>query len=387
MHSTQNPHIKALAGKETFYFNEGLADGARCDRPLEWIFNQTFEVRNASADPQLKVGEWTSTYFSCTCCPAVLRTINPAMKIVVLLRDPLQRTLSRLREQRALAFLNASEPFDYQMVAELDSLESCLKRAAPFRKSAAQAAAGGAGAGAGGDPAAAAGTVGVVAAAAAAASGGHYDADRKPDAYTAMKMQCLAKSHIIGYSMYDVWLENYLAHFPKEQLLVLYSEDMAGKATGAADTVKTFESFIGAPPHQYDKEALSYVYNTRGCYAWLCQAPRFAVKHVFGEANPRNQQQQLQGQQQQQQQQVAGTAPEGQPQESYPAQDEAAKAAAETCSPETLARLKTLLKPSVRRVMQMADRGIIAAVPQEWRETYGEPHRRRRRQLRRWRWW
>ncbi|GFR45382.1 hypothetical protein Agub_g6759, partial [Astrephomene gubernaculifera] len=79
--------------------------------------------------------------------------------------------------------------------------------------------------------------------------------------------QCFARSNFLGWSVYDIFLENYLAHFPKEQLLVLYTEQLASAPTAA---FRAFEAHLGVREWQYDDDVTSLQYNTRGCYGWTC---------------------------------------------------------------------------------------------------------------------
>ena len=55
---------------------------------------------------------------------------------------------------------------------------------------------------------------------------------------------------LLGWSAYDVFLSNYLAHFPPRQLLVLYASQLA---TQPAAAVAQLEAFLGAPPGNYSR--------------------------------------------------------------------------------------------------------------------------------------
>ena len=55
---------------------------------------------------------------------------------------------------------------------------------------------------------------------------------------------------LLGWSAYDVFLSNYLAHFPPRQLLVLYASQLA---TQPAAAVAQLEAFLGVPPGNYSR--------------------------------------------------------------------------------------------------------------------------------------
>ncbi|KAG2422488.1 hypothetical protein HYH02_015437 [Chlamydomonas schloesseri] len=65
-----------------------------------------------------------------------------------------------------------------------------------------------------------------------------------------MEAQCYAHSHLLGWSAYDVFLSNYLAHFPPRQLLVLYASQLAAQPAAA---LAAMEAHLGAPPGNYTR--------------------------------------------------------------------------------------------------------------------------------------
>ncbi|PNH09649.1 hypothetical protein TSOC_003734 [Tetrabaena socialis] len=140
-----------------------------------------FEARIKWNSTDLIVGDWSTTYLSCPCCAAVLQAVNPALKVIIMLRDPVKRALSRFIEQQR----NAEFIMHHQV-------------------------------------------------------------------------------GIVGWSAYPPFLENYMAHFPPSQLLVLYTEDMALRPL---ETIKRTESFLQAPPFEYEQSMVTSVYNSRECYA------------------------------------------------------------------------------------------------------------------------
>ncbi|GIL78684.1 hypothetical protein Vretifemale_8095, partial [Volvox reticuliferus] len=82
---------------------------------------------------------------------------------------------------------------------------------------------------------------------------------------------------IIGWSVYDVFLENYLAHFPHEQVQVLYTDDLAADPLAV---VRSVEVFLRLPPGNYTDEKLALIYNSRGCYSWQCARNKSDVQWI-----------------------------------------------------------------------------------------------------------
>ncbi|KXZ45415.1 hypothetical protein GPECTOR_55g321 [Gonium pectorale] len=111
-------------GKETFYFGNEQHRFTACDAHVEDYQRHVAMQRLLAADRAAKagaenglsaadakamgaaaasnvlVGDWSATHFSCICCPMVFKTLNPKMKLMVMLRDPIQRVLSRFLEQK-----------------------------------------------------------------------------------------------------------------------------------------------------------------------------------------------------------------------------------------------------------------------------------------------
>ncbi|PNH05695.1 hypothetical protein TSOC_007996, partial [Tetrabaena socialis] len=248
------------------------------------------------------------------CCPVALKMVNPGIKIMVVLRDPMQRALSRFVEQKRQPLfpqhkLVANHTFVSYVEEELASLQACLARAAPYRRP-----------GGAERPAAEGGAAPAV----PVGWGAGMDLGQW------MEMQCYSRHTIFGWSVYDIFLGNYLAHFPPSQLLVLYTEELAETPM---ETLRRAEAFLGAQPHPYDTAAVTKIYNSRECYHWKCARARSDVRPLAALG--------------------AGILP-----------DDAAFAAA-------VARLTAFFRPSMRRLFQWADEGRIRPVPAAWRATYG----------------
>ncbi|GFR45381.1 hypothetical protein Agub_g6758, partial [Astrephomene gubernaculifera] len=117
---TRSPFIKWVSKKkETFYF-QGPAGKTLCDHDVagyqalvavqrDTFGNQRVRYRTANGDfvlyevpyDQLRVGDWSTSHLSCLCCPLSLKSLNPKMKLIVVLRDPIQRFISRFHEQQS----------------------------------------------------------------------------------------------------------------------------------------------------------------------------------------------------------------------------------------------------------------------------------------------
>ncbi|GLC37100.1 hypothetical protein PLESTM_000540800 [Pleodorina starrii] len=265
--------------------------------------------------------------------------MNPNIKLVVMLRDPVQRALSRFMEQKFLTFgpcHKENETFEGYVAKELDRLKRCRETAAGYGSQQGQAQ----------QPP-------------PAGWGAGYDLGAW------MTAQCAAQSNILGWSMYDVFLENYLAHFRQEQVLVLYTDDLAAEPLTA---IRRVEAFLGVAAGNYSFEELGLVYNSRGCYSWQCAKKKVEVRGLSvaggGGSGPsiplgdggngdggglhhhHHQQQQQQQQQDQQPQPRDGPFL------------------------QAVSQLVELYRPHMQRLFAWADQGRIAPPPPVWRGRY-----------------
>ncbi|GFR48277.1 hypothetical protein Agub_g10052 [Astrephomene gubernaculifera] len=504
--------------KESLYFHTDWPASANCDNRVDNYLLSGGEMRRArNRTLDLRVGDWSATHLSCICCPVVLKTINPKLKIIVLLRDPIQRALSRFLEQRErvkgpLHNETANHTFASFVELDLRTVQECLNTASPYDKerqkpesqqpqqqqlqpngelqqqqprrqqqqqgkqqqdegvhdnsnglppppqltltdvlpqhphhhqesvwqrrrlkqqqqpqhsqlrglSTATAtsvdpfatsgglSAGNAAAASSTDAIAAAASAAAAAAAAGASTGASGSASSggggggggstaissaaPADVHSSssssesssfagwgagmslarwMEAQCYSRSSVLGWSVYDIFLENYLAHFPAEQLLVLYTEALAVHPLA---TVRKLESFLGVRPALYNHSLFSTVYNSRGCYTWDCARTR----QKQDQPQPRPEQQQpnsrLLSQSQTATQQPGPTTPPG------------ARAAVDQQVPpphlhhqnqhisldsHLMSRLRAFYRPHMQRIFYLADAGFIAQPPGFWRTNYG----------------
>ncbi|KAG2487034.1 hypothetical protein HYH03_014280 [Edaphochlamys debaryana] len=355
-----------------------------------WKSKAVLVQRRIARRPVL-VGDWSATHLSCPCCPEALKKVNPGLKIVVLLRDPIERARSRFREQIGLKRLgqamkwaaqpdpkamgydrkdlggaplpplplgpNASAPsFAAYVAARLPLLEACLGRAQGY---------GGGGARGGGD------------------------------LLDELTMQCLMWDHILGFSVYDTFLSNYWRSFSPKQargpkrlssVLVSYTSDLA---RDPLRVVRAVEAHIGTPRHAYSRGQLRVAYNSHeGGYGWACpgaaQSGTEALlrgvtsRHLLAQdagtpaggaatkqTKPGCVRQGSSATQASGAPSAAGRggAGEGDARGAGRAEDEAAEERA-------VARLRAFYGPSVRRLVAWAEEGRIPPVPGAWRRDY-----------------
>lgn len=219
-----NSHVLAHKEKELLWW---ASDNTltSCDRSVN-EYLRFFDSYNKSGGKVL--GEFSSTYFSCYCCPQLLKTLNPNLKIVILLREPVARSLSRYLEQKirkTAPFHTRTEifnTFDSYVDNDIVSIQDCL-----------------------------------------------LQTKRLPSDNLELQnwsyQQCYGRSTVVGYSAYDIFLSHWLKYFPAEQLLVLYSADLMRNPLASLQTV---ENFLGVPNHHYAKEGVYARYNSLGCYGW-----------------------------------------------------------------------------------------------------------------------
>lgn len=81
------------------------------------------------------------------------------------------------------------------------------------------------------------------------------------------ELYCSAQSNIAGWSNYPVFLKNWLKHFPREQLLVLYTEQF-DREPGMV--LRAIHEFLGLQQYRYPDETMQQThFNTQSCgYGW-----------------------------------------------------------------------------------------------------------------------
>lgn len=243
-----HPQVLEPRKKELqFFFNQ--EPNSRCDPP--WLrpthqemmayaedgeFPFADVLRNASA----VTGEWSATYLYCWCCPMALRRVLPQVRLIVQLRHPIVRAHSRFAELSRNHWTAVSEGkappyygwvvsmgFDNFALKELPILEACLRANVSNLK----------------------------------------------------RIRCAARSNVLGWSVYDLFLAHWLRHMGRGRLLVTYLEDFA---MNPLPVMRSIESYLGLGSHDYGSRLFG-VFNARGQYGWSELKDRYA-----GDVHPSN---------------------------------------------------------------------------------------------------
>jgi hypothetical protein len=102
-HISRHPQIRPTRQKELLWWSSDSGD-QRCFPIWEYskIFKEGLQPEKPDLGKRMLTGEFSASYLSCTCCPSAFKTMNPNLKMVVLLREPIARLVSRFTEQRSL---------------------------------------------------------------------------------------------------------------------------------------------------------------------------------------------------------------------------------------------------------------------------------------------
>ena len=92
--------------------------------------------------------------------------------------------------------------------------------------------------------------VGHRAGASQARGGGAARAAARRGMRTTARAQCAARLPFLGFSMYDVLLDRWLADFPASQLCVIFTEELEAEPL---TVMRGLEKFLGLPAHAYDE--------------------------------------------------------------------------------------------------------------------------------------
>jgi len=272
----QHPSIVGSDIKEPNWFSYGNGDvpsNSRCGTSTEDFhayLSQTFKgAQTKMQDKSVVAGEWSATYLHCPCCPEVLHAFVPHVRLVAILRDPIQRALSRFYEQHDaihdIADTDAS--FDHYVEKHLPLLQECLSTATTVLA----------------------------------------------------ETTCLAEENILGPSIYEIPIQNYLAHFSQDQLLVTYLDRLEDQP---AMFMEKIERHLRVRNFQY--QHITSKYNAEGEYGWdkasLLEAQKTEVHPI---------------------------------------------------SQETHTRLYEFYRPHVRQLKNIADHGMTEPMPSKWIRDWG----------------
>lgn len=217
----QHSQILSSNTKEPSYFSGGADVGyanARCnmnDSDFHAYLDRFFgDVRKFMHSPEELAGDFSTTYLHCFCCPSTIKRFMPRLKSLVILRDPIERAASRYREQHdkfhLVPMTNGS--FDSYVAAKLPALQRCLDGAG----------------------------------------------ERLSE-----QVRCAGEENVLGLSIYDAPIKNWLQSYDSQQLLVLYLDDLA---TAPAALMFKIEYFLGIKHIHYD--SMDHAYNAAGNWGW-----------------------------------------------------------------------------------------------------------------------
>lgn len=225
----QNPNIAPPIEKELLWFN-GDQEHLRCAEPGE-PSEEEFGLDYLKQFPHVSAGsvitgEWSASYFHCSCCPAAFQRLMPQARLIVVLRDPVLRAISRYDEQEEFGNEPKYESIDVYVDTELPKLEKCLE-----------------------------------------------EADEAEDSVTNVtnvtnvterlrkRFECAGHENILGFSLYPDALQSWLANF--ENLLVTYTDDLDENPD---EVLASIEDFLGLPHYAYN--GTDKVFNRAGDYGW-----------------------------------------------------------------------------------------------------------------------
>ncbi|GLI65143.1 hypothetical protein VaNZ11_008544 [Volvox africanus] len=377
MHLKSHPDIAWVGkSKETLWFNGDYARTTLCDNDLEYYQRTIMYVRTVHNRAHVLVGDWSATHLSCLCCPLVFKMMNPKIKLLVVLREPVERALSRFMEQKVLDFgachkevLN--ETFASYVTKELQQLQRCRKMAARYRIASQLEHELERTTGTELPPSSPPSSQMLL------QQSPKYGWGATMDLGHWMAAQCVAKSNIIGWSVYDVFLENYLAHFPHEQVQVLYTDDLAAHPLGV---IRRVEAFLRVPPGNYTDEKLAVIYNSRGCYSWQCARNKTDVQWIgsgafssssnnSGDRSSSSDSTSSGGTLQPLKSNRGTVSDEALPEPDQP-QSQSQHIPQDGPNTQAVARLRNFYRPHMQRLFSWADQGLIAPPPASWRSRY-----------------
>ena len=235
---TQHPQIEKPTQKETLFFNNdchqlfcskpgNIAQGEDYDKKqvcgkigprstqLEKYMNFFVKSSATKTGGQL-TGESSATYLGCSCCVDTIYDLFPRARLIALLRDPVERARSRFKEQQKLVYRYWADGFDDfsdYVEKRLPVMEKCL-----------------------------------------AAAGGDF---------TKLSL-CAMDDNVIGWSMYNVQLRNWMRRYKLSSFLVILTEDLKAVPDHVMQQVVTH---LGLRPYTFAN--LHARYNAADCgYGW-----------------------------------------------------------------------------------------------------------------------
>jgi len=281
---SQHPNIVGSDSKEPNWFSNGngnVPSNARCGTTPEDFhayLSQFFKGgQQKMRDHKNVAGEWSATYLHCPCCPAVLKAFMPNLRLISILRDPIQRALSRFAEQHTAIhdIADTDGTFDDYVQRHLPLLRECMSTATSVLA----------------------------------------------------QTTCLSEDNILGPSIYEIPIQNYLAHFPKGQMLVTYLDNLAAQPAAFMEKIERHLKL-----NHFEYKHLSSHYNAEGEYGW----------------------------------DKATLLSSGKTAQQAAAEDDFEVNVNHPISEETHAKLFDFYRPHVKQLKMLADDGITDPMPQKW---------------------
>lgn len=180
------------------------------DKTMEQCFADARDIEYA-LEP---VVDQTATLFTCPCCPTIWSSKFPDFKLIVLLRHPIERALSRFAEQWHWKLKTAP---DISSTEFRDSFNSSFNSHLAHMKR----------------------------------------AQNEQDTLVAA-----AYSPIFGQSLYPIFLKNWLRTYPATSIKVVFTETLSSRPEV---TMAELESFLGLSHHNYDPALLHSKFNPSDC--------------------------------------------------------------------------------------------------------------------------
>eukprot|EP00951_Prasinocladus_malaysianus_P001594 scaffold11045_cov40-Prasinocladus_malaysianus.AAC.1 len=172
------------------------------------------------------LGDFTATHFSCPCCPERFSQLDSKLKLVAVLREPKARSESRFTEQQQMK----------EEMMWIAKSKSCQAN--------------------------------------------RYLPANIPFFQEVRNLWCNAFSNIIGWSNYPVYLHNWLKFFDKDQLLIIYTEQID---RDPLPVLRSVEEFLGIEPFEYPEDVLGHAhFNSGRCgYGWKDECTETTHKTVL----------------------------------------------------------------------------------------------------------
>jgi len=237
---TQHPKVRAPPRKELLYFQQnsqppsdkqlfknhylfgGRETSANCDampcfspegvETYFRMFDEQVEPLPGTSAAEEITGEFSATYFECVCCPQQFKTFLPNTRLVVQLREPFSRAVSRFKEQIAFHNKDVGSNWAAFKIPRFEQLKACLANADTAET----------------------------------------------------RAICAVTDNIFGWSLHSVFLQQFIdAGYNSQNLQVLYLD---GLAEDGNEHMAKIEHFLSLPPHQYDK--VDTLYNAHDHYGW-----------------------------------------------------------------------------------------------------------------------